>query len=138
MSSVLFRQTQMKGTSLILVRTNTFFRSSSLIMADDIHIIITIIIMLLHSTSGRWRLSIRFHNHISRHTVGLLGRVISQSKASTYTGQHNIEKSMTKVHAPSGIRTRDLAYERSRPTPINITYQLKIQDRRELTNRHSG
>jgi hypothetical protein len=39
--------------------------------------------------------------------VGLLGRVISPSQASTYTGQHNTERRGQNIHALSGIRTHD-------------------------------
>jgi hypothetical protein len=42
------------------------------------------------------------------HTVGLLWTSDQPvAKASTYTGQHNIETQETNIHALTGIRTRD-------------------------------
>jgi hypothetical protein len=45
--------------------------------------------------------------NLLRHLIGLLGRGITSNKASTYTGQHNTEKSRTNIHGLSGIRTQD-------------------------------
>jgi hypothetical protein len=54
-------------------------------------------------------------NH--RHTVGLLGRVISSSQGLYLhrTTQHR--QTRTNIHALGGIRTRDPVYERSRSAP---------------------
>jgi hypothetical protein len=47
-------------------------------------------------------------SHTYRHTVGLLWTSDQPvTEASTYTGQHNIYTQQTKIHTPSGIRTRD-------------------------------
>jgi hypothetical protein len=65
----------------------------------------------LYSPSGPWPPLIRFLNHILRHTVGLPGRAISSSQGLY------LHRPRTNIHAPSGNRTHDPAYECSRPMP---------------------
>jgi hypothetical protein len=68
----------------------------------------------------QFRITSEFMDH--RHSVGLLGRVISSSQGlylySLYLYRTTQQRQMRKnIHALSGIRTCDPVYERSRPAP---------------------
>jgi hypothetical protein len=70
---------------------------------------------VIHSFTGAyspgWSFGLPFGvswSHTYRHTVGLFWTSDQPvAETSTYTGQHNIQKQETNIHAPSGIRARD-------------------------------
>jgi hypothetical protein len=61
----------------------------------------------------QFRIISEITNH--RHTVGLLGRVISSSQGLYLHSTTQHRQTRANIHALSGSRTRDPLYERSRP-----------------------
>jgi hypothetical protein len=84
---------------MVIVFTDDFFPCGSTVLLD------------------LGRLTYRRFIEIFRHMVGLLGRVISPSQTSTYTGQHNTERRGQTSMPYAGFELTIPATNRPRPTP---------------------
>jgi hypothetical protein len=73
--------------------------------------------MALQSLKDLGRLTYRWFLELFRHTVGLLGWVISRHKASTYTGKHNTERRGQTPMPCVGFEPTIPATNRPRPMP---------------------